>query len=164
MLAPSHCRLCCRSGLVLPLASKAYSRLALAYVIGQINEEKTQRRASFTKRRQTEKAISTVNGCLVADKLSFIFSSLSAPTKIEELKAGVDEKHNAAPPGIEPRVLRILVARSNNWATKPQPELRVNGELWDWQRMLPLWTNLHSSTCVERLQSFALARKVSLAT
>ena len=27
------------------------------------------------------------------------------------------------------------------------------GELWDWQRMLPLWTNLHSSTCVERLQS-----------
>ena len=55
LLAPSHCRLCCRSSLVLPLASKAYSRLALAYVIGRINEEKTQRRASLTKRRQTEK-------------------------------------------------------------------------------------------------------------
>ena len=35
------------------------------------------------------------------------FSSLSAPTKIEKLTAGPDEKkHSAAPPGIEPRVLR----------------------------------------------------------
>ena len=46
---------------------------------------------------------------------------------IEELTAGSDEKkHSAAPPGIEPRILRILVARSNHWATKPQRELRVN--------------------------------------
>ena len=44
------------------------------------------------------------------------FSSLSAPTKIEELTAGSDEKkHSAAPPGIEPKVLRILVARSNHY-------------------------------------------------
>ena len=43
------------------------------------------------------------------------FSSLSAPTKIEELTAGSEEKkHSAAPPGIEPRILRILVARSNH--------------------------------------------------
>ena len=41
------------------------------------------------------------------------FSSRSAPTKIDELTAGSDEKHSAAPPGIEPRVLRILVTRSN---------------------------------------------------
>ena len=39
------------------------------------------------------------------------------------------KKHSAAPPGIEPRVLRILVARSNHWATKPQRELRVNSRL-----------------------------------
>ena len=59
-----------------------------------------------------------------------INSSLSAPTKIEELTAGSDEKkHSAAPPGIEPRILRILVARSNHWATKPQRELRVNFRL-----------------------------------
>ena len=38
-------------------------------------------------------------------------------------------KHSAAPPGIEPRILRILVARSNHWATKPQRELRVNFRL-----------------------------------
>ena len=37
--APSHCRLCCGPGLALPLASKTCSRLALAYVIGRINEE-----------------------------------------------------------------------------------------------------------------------------
>ena len=56
-----------------------------------------------------------------------INSSLSAPTKIEELTAGSDEKNTAQPPpGIEPRILRILVARSNHWATKPQRELRVN--------------------------------------
>ena len=48
------------------------------------------------------------------------FSSLSAPTKIEELTAGPDEKHSAAPPGIEPRVLWILVVRSNHWAMKPR--------------------------------------------
>ena len=60
---------------------------------------------------------------------NLINSSLSAPTKIEELTAGSDEKkHSAAPPGIEPRILRILVARSN-WATKPQRELRVNFRL-----------------------------------
>ena len=39
------------------------------------------------------------------------------------------KKHSAAPPGIEPRILRILVARSNHWATKPQRELRVNFRL-----------------------------------
>ena len=39
------------------------------------------------------------------------------------------KKHSAAPPGIEPRILRILVARSNHWATKPQRELRVNSRL-----------------------------------
>ena len=56
--------------------------------------------------------------------------SLSAPTKIEELTAGSDEKkHSAAPPRIEPRILRNLVARSNHWATKPQRELRVNFRL-----------------------------------
>ena len=43
-------------------------------------------------------------------------SSLSAPTKIEELTAGSDKKKTqcAAPPGIKPRVLRIPVARSNH--------------------------------------------------
>ena len=60
--------------------------------------------------------------------------SLSAPTKIEELTAGSGEKkHNAALPGIEPRILRILVARSNHWATKPQRELRVNFRL-SWKK------------------------------
>ena len=49
--APSHCCLCCGSGLALPVASKAFFRLALAHVIGRMNEEKTQRRASLTKRR-----------------------------------------------------------------------------------------------------------------
>ena len=39
------------------------------------------------------------------------------------------KKHSAAPPGIEPRILRNLVARSNHWATKPQRELRVNFRL-----------------------------------
>ena len=39
------------------------------------------------------------------------------------------KKHSAAPPGIEPRILRNLVARSNHWATKPQQELRVNFRL-----------------------------------
>ena len=58
------------------------------------------------------------------------FSSHSAPTRIEELTAGSDEKHSAAPPGIEPRVLRILVARYNHWATKPQRELRVNSSIF----------------------------------
>ena len=46
--------LCCSSGLELPLSSKACCPLALVYVIGRINKEKTQRRASLTKRRQTE--------------------------------------------------------------------------------------------------------------
>ena len=50
----SHCCLCCGSGLALPLASKACSRLALSYVIGRINEEKKQRRASLTKIRHKE--------------------------------------------------------------------------------------------------------------
>ena len=45
------------------------------------------------------------------------FSSLSAPTKIEELTAGSDEKPSAAPPGIEPRVWRILVTHSNRGGT-----------------------------------------------
>ena len=42
-------------------------------------------------------------------------SSLSALTKIAELTAGSDEKkkHSAAPPGIEPRVLRIPVESSH---------------------------------------------------
>ena len=44
-----HCRLCCSSGLELPLASKACSRLALVYVMGRINKKKTQRRASLTR-------------------------------------------------------------------------------------------------------------------
>ena len=57
------------------------------------------------------------------------FSSLSATTKIEELTAGSDEKTQRSPPGIKPKVLRILVARSNHWATKPQRELRVNSRL-----------------------------------
>ena len=35
-------------------------------------------------------------------------SSLSASTKIEELTAGSDEKHSAAPPGIEPRVFHLI--------------------------------------------------------
>ena len=48
---------------------------------------------------------------------------------VEELTAGSDEKHSASPPGIEPRVLRILVARSNHWATKPQRELGVKSRL-----------------------------------
>ena len=38
-------------------------------------------------------------------------------------------KHSAAPPGIKPRVLQILVARSYHWASKPQRELRVNSRL-----------------------------------
>ena len=37
----------------------------------------------------------------------------------------IRRNNSAAPPGIEPRILRILVARSNHWATKPQRELRV---------------------------------------
>ena len=57
------------------------------------------------------------------------FSSLSAPTKIEKLTSGSDEKHSAALPGIEPRVLRIPFAHSNHRATKPQRELRVNFRL-----------------------------------
>ena len=41
-------------------------------MIGRINKKKAQRRASLTKRRQTEERFSTVNGCLVTDKLSFL--------------------------------------------------------------------------------------------
>ena len=40
-----------------------------------------------------------------------------------------DEKHSAAPPEIEPRILWNPVARSNHWATKPQQELHVNFRL-----------------------------------
>ena len=48
-------------------------QLALAYVIGRMNEEKTQRREGLTtKRHKEELAISTINGDLVADKLSFL--------------------------------------------------------------------------------------------
>ena len=57
------------------------------------------------------------------------FSSLSAPTKKKNWQPDQTKKHSAAPPGIEPKVLRILVARSNHWATKPQRELRVNFRL-----------------------------------
>ena len=53
-----------------------------------------------------------------------ILFSFSSDTKIEELTVGSDEKTQRSPAGIEPRVLRILVARSNHWATKPQRELR----------------------------------------
>ena len=37
--------------------------------------------------------------------------------------------HSATPPGIEPWVLRNLVARPNHWAKKPRQELRVNSRL-----------------------------------
>ena len=58
------------------------------------------------------------------------FYSLSAPTKIEELTAGSDEKTQRSPRReSNPGSLRILVARSNHWATKPQRELRVNFRL-----------------------------------
>ena len=73
---------------------------------------------------------SAVRGCPTKSNKSWPvkFSSLWAPTKIEELTAET-KKHSAAPPGIEPKVLWILVARSNHWATKPQRELRVNSRL-----------------------------------
>ena len=48
--------------------------------------------------------------------------------KIEELTPD-QTKNTRSPPGIELRVLRNLVARSNHWATKPQRELRVNFRL-----------------------------------
>ena len=73
--APSHCRLCCGSGLAQPLSLKACSRLALAFVIGRKNEEKTQR-ASLTKGNIKKSDL----GCLVADKLSFL--SLDRNTKL----------------------------------------------------------------------------------
>ena len=57
------------------------------------------------------------------------FSFLSAPTKIELIARSNEKKNSAAPPGIEAKVLRILVARSDHWATKPQRELRVNFRL-----------------------------------
>ena len=50
----------------------------------------------------------TVNS-LLSGSFLLKFSSLSAPTKIEELTAGYQtKKHSAAPPGIEPRVLRCV--------------------------------------------------------
>ena len=63
-----------------------------------------------------EKETFIVNS-LLSGSFQIKFSSLSAPTKIEELTAGSDEKkkNSAAPPGIEPRVLRILVARSHQF-------------------------------------------------
>ena len=39
------------------------------------------------------------------------------------------KKHSAAPPGIEPGVLRIPVARSNPWTTKPRQGLCANSHL-----------------------------------
>ena len=40
------------------------------------------------------------------------------------------KKHSAAPPGIEPRILRVLVARSNHWATKPQRDPAVSSSIF----------------------------------
>ena len=51
------------------LRSRPCSRLALAYVIGRMNEEKTQRRTSLTREDKKKR---TINGCLVAEKLSFL--------------------------------------------------------------------------------------------
>ena len=58
------------------------------------------------------------------------FSSLSAPTKIEELTAGSDEK-NTAQPRRESNQGLASSSRTlkNRWATKPQRELRVNSRL-----------------------------------
>ena len=53
-------------------ASKACSRLALVYVKGRINQKKGTKKSEFDKEKTNRRVISTVNGCLVADKLSFL--------------------------------------------------------------------------------------------
>ena len=51
------------------------------------------------------------------------FSSLSAPTKIEELTAGSDEKNTVQPRReSNPGSYELLVARSNHWATAGSDE------------------------------------------
>ena len=42
------------------------------YVIGRINKKKDTKKSEFDKEKTNRRAISTVNGCLVADKLSFL--------------------------------------------------------------------------------------------
>ena len=58
-----------------------------------------------------------------------LFSFSTDKDRRTDMQPDQTKKHSAAPPGIEPKVLRILVARSNHWATKPQRELRVNFRL-----------------------------------
>ena len=59
----------------------------------------------------------------IINQILFSFSS----DKDERTDSRIRRK--TAPPGIEPRVLRTLIAHSNHWATKPQGELRVNFRL-----------------------------------
>ena len=49
--------------------------------------------------------------------------------RIEELRAGSDEKTQHSPAGIQTRVFRLPIGRSNHWATKPWQELRANSRL-----------------------------------
>ena len=64
------------------------------------------------------------NGLLFNHSLLFQLRQIQKSWQPDETK-----KHSTAPTGIEPRILRTLVARSNHWATKPQPELCVNFRL-----------------------------------
>ena len=59
-------------------------------------------------------------------RIQVLFSFSSDKDRRTDSRMRRENTCSAAPPGIEPRVLRILVARSNHWATKPQRELRVH--------------------------------------
>ena len=68
---------------------------------------------------QKKKEKRSIVNSLLSGSFLIKFSSLSATTKIEELTAGSDEKTQRSPPGIEPRVLQILVARSDHTLSDP---------------------------------------------
>ena len=97
----------------------------------QKNSKKTEVRRRTERRRQQkrggkfQRASIFVNSLLSGSFLIKLFSFSSDKDRRTDSRIR-RKKHSAAPPGIEPRILRIPVARSNHWATKPQRELRVN--------------------------------------
>ena len=62
---------------------------------------------------------------IIPNQILFSFNS----DKDRRTDSWIRRKNSAAPPGIQPRILRIPVARSNHWATKPQRELLSLSEL-----------------------------------
>ena len=83
----------------------------------------------FRQKKKSKEKKLIVNSLLSGSFLIKV-SSLSAPTKIEELTAGSDEKTQRSPAGI--RAQGLAISSGTHWPLQLSYELRVNSRFFVW--------------------------------